>query len=132
MSSASSYGLAGVAVVAAGLAACRPQAAAGNQGVRADVQFDPSPPRVGDTALRIRLTDAAGAPIRAAALEVEGDMRHAGMKPVFGTLPETSAGQFQGHLTFDMGGDWVLILSGRTAAGRAFAAQVDVPGVRSR
>ncbi len=37
-------------------------------------------------------------------------MSHAGMAPVFGEATEIEPGRYQAHLTFEMAGDWVILL----------------------
>lgn len=113
-------------------AGCRPQAAENGSDLKAEVEFDPSPPAVGPTDLEIVLKDAAGKPVRMGRLEVEGNMNHAGMTPVFTQLEETEPGQYAGTIEFTMGGDWFLLLSGELPDGRRFEKKVDVPGVKSK
>lgn len=100
--------------------------------VKAEIQveIEPSPPKVGQADLAIKLTDGAGQPLSVGALEVEGNMNHAGMKPVFTTLREAKPGQYVGTIEFTMGGDWFLLLTGQLADGRQIDEKVDVPGVQ--
>jgi hypothetical protein len=111
---------------------CRPKEAAADLNTQATVSFDPSPPSVGVTSLKVSLTDAAGKPIRLGHIDVEGDMNHAGMEPAFGKLEETEPGHYVGKIDFTMGGDWILLLSGQREGGGAFEKKIDVPGVEAK
>lgn len=111
---------------------CRPSASDKGANLQATVSFTPNPPQVGRVTVKIELVDAVGQAVRLEWLEVEGNMNHAGMRPVFTTLEETGPGQFEGRIDFTMGGDWFLILSGETADGEAIRLKVDVPGVKTR
>lgn len=113
-------------------AACRPQGETSGLDAHVAVEFDPSPPVVGPTNLRLTLTDEAGAPVRCGHLEVEGNMNHAGMRPVFARLEETAPGLYAGTIEFTMGGDWFLLVSGRRDDGVRFDRKVDVPGVKPK
>lgn len=97
-----------------------------------DVAIDPSPPTVGDAALSVTLTDAAGAPLSGATVKVEGNMNHAGMKPSFATLTEADPGTYTGTLRFTMAGDWFLLIDATLADARTTRHKVDVKGVQSR
>ena len=77
----------------------------------------------------LMLTDSAGQPLEAKSLEVEGNMNHAGMKPVFSTLRPTAPGRYEGTLEFTMAGDWFLLITGQSADGRRIDEKIDVPGV---
>lgn len=114
------------------MSGCRPKDAADEIDVQAAVEFMPDPPAVGGTALVIILTDAAGQPVRLGHLEVEGNMNHAGMKPVFTRLEETEPGRYAGTIRFSMGGDWFLLLSGQFPGEGRLNKKIDVPGVRSK
>jgi hypothetical protein len=87
---------------------------------------------VGRAGLVIGIKDGSGAPVTAPYVQVEGDMGHAGMKPVFAVLKAAGHGRYEGAIDFDMGGDWSLLISGTDSSGRAFSTRVDVPGVRDR
>ena len=109
------------------LCACGP-AGAPARDITVELSFDPAP-AVGDTTCTIRLGDASGAPVTGAALEVEGNMNHAGMVPVFGTAVEDAPGTYRAPLEFTMGGDWFVIVRAELADGRALEEILDVPGV---
>lgn len=108
---------------------CRP---AGQSIAETEVRLEltPNPPRVGTAQIALTLTDAAGQPLETDSLEVEGNMNHAGMVPVFATLRPTTAGRYEGSLEFTMAGDWFLLVSGQLADGRRIDQKIDVPGVQ--
>lgn len=120
-----------VLLVAAGvvLCGCRPKSKQTDPNAHVAIQFDPSPPAAVVTTLNVTVTDAAGQPLRITDLAVEGDMNHAGMKPVFAQLKETTPGHYSGRIDFTMGGDWILMFSGDQGDGGRFEKRVDVPGV---
>jgi len=94
-----------------------------------ELRLEPSPPRAGETAIVLTLTDASGAPLEGAHVRVEGNMNHAGMVPEFAEASETVPGRYEGRLDFTMAGDWFLIVTVRTADGREIERVLDVPGV---
>lgn len=91
----------------------------------------PQPVRSGDEMVSVHLTDAAGQPLSHARIEVEGDMDHPGMAPVFSSAEETAPGSYRAPLTFTMGGDWVVLLHITLADGRRIERQWNVKGVES-
>jgi len=106
-----------------------------DSGVRvASIRFDQDPPRVGTNAITIELADATGAPVSVGSVELEGNMSHAGMRPVFTRLEAESrgSGRYRGAIHFTRGGDWYLLVSGGGGERGGFQAKVDVAGVRSR
>lgn len=111
--------------------ACGGDAGGGASGVELAVTCTPTPPRVGPTAFALSLTDADGAPLEGAAVEVEGTMSHAGMVPEFGTASEVAPGRYEVELELTMGGDWILIVDVATADGRSFELIHDLRGVGS-
>jgi hypothetical protein len=114
------------------LPGCRPQSPTPDIHAHASVQFDPDPPAVGQTRLTVDLTDDAGQPVRVGQLQVEGNMNHAGMRPVFTRLEETDPGRYTGSIEFTMGGDWFLILSAEVADKGSLQVKVDVPAVKPK
>src|SRR5688500_5306684 len=58
-------------------------------------EITPRPPRVGPATVTLRVADAAGRPVGGALISLEGNMSHAGMRPVFGTAKETGPGRYQ-------------------------------------
>lgn len=111
---------------------CRPKPAAKDADIALSIHFDPDPPAAGSSAMTISLADAGGAPVRLGVLDVEANMNHAGMRPVFAHLKEIAPGHYEGPIEFTMGGDWFLLVSGKFSSGRHLDKKVDVPGVRSK
>ncbi|MCB0181714.1 MAG: FixH family protein, partial [Anaerolineae bacterium] len=83
-------------------------------------------------AVVIQLTDEAGQPLAGAKVELEGNMSHAGMTPVFSQAKEIEPGQYEAPLEFTMGGDWFILVKVTLPDGRQLERQVDVPGVETR
>lgn len=122
----------GVLVLCAGLflAGCgqRPEA---QDGVSIEHEVTPQPPRVGAARIALRVSDAAGRPLSGARVRVEGNMSHAGMRPVFGEAKESEPGRYESALEFTMGGDWVILVRLTLPDGREIERQFDVKGVQS-
>jgi hypothetical protein len=100
--------------------------------VRVEAQVAPQPPRVGPATVILTLTDRSGKALTGAAVELEGNMSHPGMKPVFGRASERAPGRYQAPLEFTMGGDWFLLITATLPDGRKVREQVEIPGVRAR
>lgn len=92
--------------------------------------ISPEPPRVGPATLTLKLADSAAKPLSGARITLEADMSHAGMAPVFEEAKEIEPGQYQGHLRFEMAGDWVILLHVRLPGGQTLERQFNVSDVR--
>jgi hypothetical protein len=92
----------------------------------------PQPVRVGKETVSIVLRDPARQLVAHARIQVEGDMDHPGMAPVFSDAVETAPGVYEAPLTFTMGGDWVVLLHVTLVDGRKIEGQMYVKGVESR
>jgi YtkA-like len=93
-------------------------------------QIAPQPVRVGDATVTITgIVDGLGEPLAGVHIQVEGDMAHPGMAPMFGDAKETAPGTYQAQLEFNMPGDWVLLEHIRLADGTKIERQLDVRGV---
>jgi hypothetical protein len=66
-----------------------------------------------------------GVPVSGATLEIEGNMTHAGMEPVFATATEVAPGDYRVPLEWTMGGDWFLTVHGTLPDGTEFEQQID-------
>jgi len=75
--------------------------------------ISPQPIRVGPVAVTVKLRDAVGQPVPGAHINLEADMSHPGMTPVFGEAQEVAPGQYQGSLEFAMAGDFPAAPDGR-------------------
>jgi hypothetical protein len=96
---------------------------------------------VGPATISFQVADASGKPVSSAAVEVEADMAHPGMAPVFGKAEEISPGNYRADIRFNMPGDWVVLLriklpggqtpGGRTPGGRTIERPINVRGIQS-
>ena len=93
-------------------------------------EIAPKPARIGLATVTVRLSDAAGQPVRQARIALEADMAHPGMRPEFGEAREVGAGRYQGQLTFTMAGDWVVVIHVTLPGGQKVERQMEVNGVR--
>lgn len=66
-----------------------------------------------------------GTPLSGAILEVEGNMTHAGMEPIFVSATEVAPGDYRAPLEWTMGGDWLLTIRGTLPDGTEIEQQVD-------
>lgn len=111
---------------------CRGKSAAGS-GMPIQTEVAPQPVRVGESTVTIRgIVDGLGAPLAGVHIQVEGDMAHPGMAPVFSDARETAPGTYQAQIEFTMPGDWVLLEHIRLADGTKIERQLDVRGVRAQ
>ena len=101
-------------------------------GINVDLTVSPDPPTVGLATIRLVLSDADDQPLSGAVVELEGNMNHAGMVPVFSQATETDPGQYEAPLEFTMGGDWFVLVKVSLPDGREFERQVNLPGVETR
>ena len=105
-------------VVVIGATGCAPTHQDG-LGLTVDVGISPTPPLVGPTRLLISLADSAGAGVEGAEVQVEGNMTHAGMAPVFATAQDEGGGMYVvPGFRFTMAGDWILTVRVTLADGR--------------
>jgi hypothetical protein len=103
-----------------------------DSGVSLEWHLTPDPPVTGPATFHFSLTDGVGQPVTGASVEIEGNMSHAGMTPVFGTARELSPGDYEADLELTMGGDWFIIVDATLSSGEHVKRQVEVPGVRPR
>ena len=101
------------------------------RGVVVESQVLPRPSRVGPANIALKISDADAKPVTGARSELEGDMSHPGMAPVFGEAKEAQPGNYRGRLEFSMAGDWVILLHVTLANGEKLDRQLEVKGVRS-
>lgn len=119
-----------LAAAAAGGACARP-GAAGDDGVRVEMRVTPEPPAVGVAAVELRLADAAGRPLDALAVALEGNMSHAGMAPTFAAARLRAPGVWAADLELTMAGDWTVTVEARLAGGRTVTRTLPLAGVRA-
>lgn len=123
--------LAALMLLVALTAACsRGDDGGGNDDINMEVVVSPNPPATGDATIEVTLTDGDDEPVTGADLQVEGNMNHAGMEPVFSDLVEDGDGHYVTQdFEFTMGGDWFVTVRGNLADGEPFEQTVDVKGV---
>jgi hypothetical protein len=97
--------------------------------VAVELVVSPEPPQIGPATITVTLHDAGGEPIHGAEVELEGNMSHAGMTPVFADASEVTPGRYQADLEFTMGGDWFILVRATLPGGRSLERTIDVPGV---
>jgi hypothetical protein len=97
--------------------------------IAVDLSIEPDPPRIGPALVTVELRDAGGQLISGAAVDLEGNMSHAGMVPVFAQAREVAPGRYQANLEFTMGGDWFILVQASLPDGRSMERKMDVPGV---
>ncbi len=86
-----------------------------------------TPPVMGETTLGVRLTTRDGAPVTGAAVEVRGDMAHAGMIPVIGAAePAEVAGEYAAPFEWTMAGDWIVTVTATLADGQVVTEEFQV------
>lgn len=91
----------------------------------------PDPPRVGPATFSFSLADSAGHPVEGAQVQLEANMSHAGMRPVFAQAEEGAPGRYSAPLEFTMGGDWFILIDAALPDGEVVQWQVSLRGVRS-
>jgi hypothetical protein len=98
--------------------------------VTIEQEISPEPTRIGAVVVTFRLADPAARAVTGAHVALEAEMSHAGMSPVFGEAKEIKPGRYQAHLTFEMAGDWVILLHVSLPGGQKLERQIDMRGVR--
>lgn len=100
-------------------------------GVSIVESITPQPVRAQTETISFRLANKSHQPIAGARVQVEGDMSHPGMAPIFADAVETSPGDYRASLNFTMGGDWVVLFHITLSDGSKVERQMDVKGVES-
>jgi hypothetical protein len=103
-----------------------------SQDISIQEEIAPHPVRVGEAVVSVQLSDRAAVPIAKASIMVEAEMNHPGMAPYFKAVTETAPGHYQAPISFDMAGDWVVLLHITLADGKKMERQMDVRGVEPR
>lgn len=99
------------------LVSCR-QTSLDTSNLRFELLSEPPILMMGEAVLVVRVRDESGRPVNDATLELRGDMTHAGMTPVFGTLSKVENGEYHFGFEWSMVGEWVITVSGTTADGK--------------
>ncbi|HEY7352163.1 MAG TPA: FixH family protein [Terriglobales bacterium] len=100
--------------------------------VRVSYEITPQPVRVGQASVALHLKDLSGKPASNAHINLEADMAHPGMAPIFGEAKEDAPGEYRGEIDFNMPGDWVLLVHGKLSDGSNFERQIAVEGVEGK
>ena len=98
--------------------------------VEVEWTLEPDPPRVGTATLTLALADSAGRALTDANVAVEGNMAHAGMRPIFAEATEQDSGRYVAPLEFTMAGDWFLTADVTLPDGEVVTQTIEVRGVR--
>jgi YtkA-like len=106
------------------------QPAGASPGITIEESIAPQPVRTAEETISIRLADPAHQPVTGARIQVEGDMDHPGMAPLFADAHEVAPGRYTAPLHFTMPGDWVVLLHITLAGGQRIERQDPVRGVQ--
>jgi hypothetical protein len=118
--------------VTMGAAGCRRAGDAG-AGMDIETRIAPQPVRVGLAIVTVTgVANKLGEPLAGVHVQVEGDMEHPGMAPVFADAAETAPGVYTAKLDLNMPGDWVVLTHIRLADGRKIERQTGVRGVEPK
>ncbi len=113
------------------LTACQRGSSGDIPEIEVDLSVAPDPPAVGPANVTLTLSNANNQPISGAKIELEGNMSHAGMTPVFSQATEVEPGKYQAPLEFTMGGDWYILVKATLPDGRQMERQINLPGVKT-
>lgn len=95
-------------------------------------KIDPDPPVTGTANIQISMTDSTGQQIQGADINLEGNMTHPGMQPVFTTAEEVESGLYSAKLNLKMGGDWYILITSTLPDNRTVRETINLPGVRAQ
>lgn len=124
------FGVVAISCAAALLATGCHRRGTAADGMQIRIHISPQPVRVGIVTVAVTgVTDGLGEPLAGVHIQVEGDMAHPGMAPVFSDAQETAPGTYTARLNFNMPGDWVVLLHIRLADGTKVERQIEVRGV---
>lgn len=110
------------------VAGCRQQATpeAAQNDVTIDMHVEPETPAVGDSTLRVQVTNANGDPITDAKVSARGDMNHAGMQPVLADATGIEQGKYVIPFQWTMAGDWIVEITVELADGTKVSKTFDL------
>lgn len=91
----------------------------------------PEPPRVGPATFTFTPRDTSGAPVTGANIQLEGNMSHPGMRPVFADALEENPGVYTAPFEFSMAGDWIILIEATLPDGRIVQDEIEVYGVQA-
>jgi hypothetical protein len=103
--------------------------------VSADVDFaceiEPRPAHLGRNTFTVTLNGRNHQALAGAHVSLEGDMSHAGMRPVLGEAKEISAGRYQGTLDLPMPGDWTVLFQITLPNGQTFEREMKIQNLQA-
>ena len=91
-------------------------------------EISPQPARVGQVTITLKLTVASNTPVTGAQVELEGNMSHAGMAPVFAEAKEIEPGRYRSTMELSMAGDWFVLVT-VTLPDRKYGQKFEIKGV---
>lgn len=94
--------------------------------INIELSVEPAQPAVGPAQLVVTVTDAAGQPVNNATLDIEGNMTHAGMVPVFAQASGGENGRYIVPFEWTMGGDWSVTIEVTLANGQVVSHEFPV------
>jgi hypothetical protein len=94
-------------------------------------ESDPRPPRIGVNTFTVTLTGRNRQRVGGARVSLEGDMSHAGMRPVFGEAKEVGPGRYQGTLDLGMRGDWTVLFHVTLANGQTLDREMKIQNLQA-
>jgi len=121
-----------ILLLALALAGCQRGSSTDIPEIGLELTVSPDPPGIGQATIMLVMAGEDGQPITGAQVELEGNMSHAGMTPVFSQAREVDEGRYEAPLEFTMGGDWFILVKATLPDGRKMERQVDVPGVAAQ
>lgn len=92
-------------------------------------EITPQPPRVGPVTIALNIKDTSSAPLAGAHLNLEANMSHAGMAPVFAEAGETTPGRYRSVMELSMAGDWHVTVHVTLPDGRKLDHDFEITGV---
>ena len=120
--------LLGVALVAqlAGCGRIQRHSSGAPDSFKVTLTTEPAPPLVGDGLVIVTLADSAGRPVDGARLNLEGNMSHAGMVPVFEQATGGQQGVYRVPFQWTMAGDWIIDLKATLPQGQRLDRQFPI------
>jgi hypothetical protein len=94
-------------------------------------EIEPKPVRMGLATIDLSMMDQA-TPVGGAGVQLEANMSHPGMAPVFSDAKEIAPGQYRSRIEFTMAGDWYILVHIKLATGETLERQIDVKGVQAK
>lgn len=90
----------------------------------------PKPARVGPIIVTLKIKDPSGRPLKATLINVEGNMTHPGMVPLYTKALEVKRGVYTANMNLNMPGDWKLLFDIKLSDGSVVQKSLDLSGVK--